>query len=159
VRRDEDGVCVDGGDSLAEPLRSRVAAEVGVGDPAQPGPGRVLGRVVGHRKDGKPEPVDFEYGRRTGALEVRARSDRLDPRGVEVGKRVEKRVLSEIQGVIVGQGDAVDAEVGQCLRRPGRRAEVEDPARHRLAARGDAALEVEQAEVSLADEVDDLRRE
>src|SRR5207247_2613070 len=32
VRRDEDGVCVDGGDSLAEPLRSRVAAEVGVGD-------------------------------------------------------------------------------------------------------------------------------
>jgi hypothetical protein len=52
VRRDEDGVCVDGGDSLAEPLRSGVAMEVGVGDPAQLRPGRVVGRLVGHGEDG-----------------------------------------------------------------------------------------------------------
>ncbi len=92
-----------------------------------------------------------------GPLEVRARADCLDPRSLEVGKRVEKRVLPEIEGVIVGQGDTVDAEVGQCLRRPRRRPEVEDLPRSRLTARGDAALQVEQAEVGLVNDVDEFR--
>ena len=72
--------------------------------------------------------------------------------------RFDKATVSS-KRVVVGQREAVDAEVCECLRGPGPSAEVEDPPRRRLAARGDAALEIEDEEVGLPNEVDELRRE
>jgi hypothetical protein len=99
----------------------------------------------------------------TAGARARSRSvpapDRPDPCRIEVGERVEERIRPEVERVVVGQRDAVDAEVCERLRGPRRSAEVEDPPRRRLAARGDAVLEVEDEEVGLPNEVDELRRE
>src|ERR671935_238578 len=73
--------------------------------------------------------------------------------------RLEQGVRTEVQGVIVGKRHAVDAEVLEYLCRPRRRAEVEDTSRRRLAARGDAALEVEDEQVRLTQDLHHLRRE
>jgi len=116
-------------------------------------------RVIGDGDHGEPQAAGLEDGGRPGALEVRAGADRLDPSRVEVGKRVEQRVFPEVERVIVGKRDAVDAEVRQGLHRPGRSPKVEDPSRRRFTARGDAALQVEHDEVGLANDVDELRGE
>src|SRR5687767_4643901 len=58
-----------------------------------------------------------------------------------------------VQGVIVGQVYAVDPEMGQDLYRPGRRTKEERLSRGRpgLAPVGDAAFQVQDAEVRFVD--------
>src|SRR6266540_6020976 len=114
--------------------------------------------AVRARDDGQAKAVAFEHSRRARPLGVRSGTDCPDAGRIEMGERVEQRVRPEVERVVVGERDAVDAEVRECLRRPGRRAEVEDSPRKRLAAGGDAAFEVEETEVGLGDGVDNLAR-
>ncbi len=140
-----------------EPLRQTVA-EVGEGDAGAIRSGGVLDGMVAAGNDRELEAVGLEHGRCTGMLDVGAGANRANPGRVEVRERVEQRVGPEVERVVVGERDAVDAEVDERLRRPGRRAEVEDPPRCRLATRRDAALEVQDEEISFVHGLDDLGR-
>ena len=90
---------------------------------------------------------------------MRACTDNSDPGRVEVRERVEQRIRPEIEHMVVCEGDAVDTEPGQRLRRPGRGAEVEHSPGGRLPSRRDAAFEVEHEEIGFADDLHQLRRE
>src|SRR6266540_225103 len=73
--------------------------------------------------------------------QVVAGPDRGDAAGGEMLDRVLERQRAEVQGVVVGQGDQVDAQAGETLGGQRRRAEVERLARSRpgAPARGHAA--------------------
>ena len=83
-----------------------------------------------------------------------------DPGLVEMLERVEERLRPVVERVVVGERDSVDAELGEPLGRDGRRAEEERLAGlgPTFAAVGDTALEIENEEVGLRDNVADLSR-
>ena len=97
----------------------------------------------------------LEDDRRPRLLDVFARARPADPGFAQVRERVEQRFDPIVEHVVVGEQDAVDAQMHERLDRLGRRAEVEY-LRHRLAALGDAALQVDDAEVGRARELGDL---
>ena len=101
--------------------------------------------MVADRHDA--QAVEEDGGARGG--DVGAGADVHDAGSVEVLERVEQRDRPVIERVVVGEGDRVDAELGQPLRRHRRRAEEERLARvgEALSAVGDAALEVEHEAV------------
>ncbi len=114
---------------------------------------RVLGWMIREADD--RQTVDDNRGARP--LEIGAGADHGDPSRVEVGERVEQRTGPEVERVVVRKRDAVDSELSEDLRGPGRSAEVEDTPGPRLAPCRDAALEVEQEEIRLPDNIDELR--
>jgi hypothetical protein len=123
-----------------------VAGEVGEGDPGSVGAGGEVGRMVGDPQDREPQPPGGEHGRAARLLEVGAGPDGGDAGRGQVGQGVGQGVDAVVQGVVVGQGDAVGAEQGQQFDGLGWGAEEERLARSRPGppAFGDAALQVEQ---------------
>jgi hypothetical protein len=66
--------------------------------------------VVGKAEDGQAEAVRLEHGRGASALLVEASADVRDPGRRQVLERVQQRFLAEVERVVVGERDAVDAE-------------------------------------------------
>ena len=157
--RDERRVDIERADRRVHPLRELAAREIGVRNADTVGTRRVALWMIRQRHDAEAEAARLKHHRGARPLDIRPGPDDADAGRVEVRERVDERVRPEVERVIVGQRDAVDAEVDEDLRRPRRCAEVEDGTRHRLAARRDAAFEVEDGEVGTPDGLDDFRRE
>ena len=119
--------------------------------------GGVGRRVVGRRDHAQPDTRRLEHDGRVGGLGRGAGADRRDARRREVLERVEQRDGPVVEGVVVGQRDAVDPRARQPLGRRRRRAEEERLVRIReaLAARRDAALEVDDEQVGAGRRLDD----
>jgi hypothetical protein len=118
---------------------------MGVCDPRLVRAGGEAGRVVGEGDDRQA----LEDDRRPCPFDVFARPHPADPGFAQVRERVQQRLDPIVERVIVGELNAVDAEMHERLDGLGWRAEVEH-FRQRLAALGDAALEVDNAEVGRA---------
>ena len=159
VRGDEDRIGVGTADRLFQPVRKPTARQVGERDARALAFGRILDRMIGEAECADPNTSGSQHDWSAGRGEIRSRADARDPAPFEVDERVEERFGSEIERVVVRERYAVDAEVGERIDRGGRRAEVEHPPRRRRAALGDAALQVEDADVGLADRRHDLRSE
>ncbi len=102
-----------------------------------------------------------EVGRAAGGVDVGTGSHVGDPRLVEAVGPLREGLGPVVEGMVVGQRDAVDSEQGQHLDRLGRGPEEErfvgvGPP---LSARRDAALEVEHEQVGGTYDVHQLPRE
>jgi hypothetical protein len=131
-------------DRLEQPV-GHPAAEVGEGDAGAVGAGGEVGRMVGDPEDRDPEPAGGQGGRPPGPLQVGAGPDGGDASAGQVLQGVGERVEAVVQGVVVGQSDAVGPEQVKQLNRPGRGAEEERLARSLPGppALGDAAFQVQ----------------
>ena len=160
MRRDEDGVGFEARDDLAQP-GGEPRAKARVGDTRRPLVRRVVGRVVGDPDHPEAEAVRLEHDRPSRFRDVASRSDRRDARGVKGIEGVDERDRPVVEGVVVGQRHAVDAEACEHVH-GGRRCTEEERLpgiRPALAARRDAALEVQHDQVGLPHGRDDLRGE
>ena len=115
--------------------------------------------MVGDGDYAPPLTARLEHGRSASLLEPGPGTDARHPDLAKVVERVEERARTEVERVVVGQRDAVDAEIGERLGRGGRGPKVEGSRRPRRAPLGDAALEVQHAEVGCTGLLGDLRRE
>jgi hypothetical protein len=112
------------------------------------------GRMVGDADDSDPGAGSLEHARSSRRSLVDARTHDANPGVVEALDRVEQRVDVVVEGVVVRERDAVDAQILQHLHGDWRRAEEE-----RLVRIGppgptvrDRALEVEHERISLTDD-------
>jgi hypothetical protein len=113
--------------------------------------GEVLG-MVGDREHADLEAAGPQQRRPASRRQVAAGPDRGDPGGCQVLDGVAERQPAEVQRMVVGQRDQVDAQLGQARGRHRRGAEVERLARGRpgTPAGGDAALQVADEQVGRA---------
>jgi hypothetical protein len=115
--------------------------------------------VVGHGDHPEPGAARFEHGGSAGLVEIHAGANPRKPSRLEVGERVEETVRPEVERVVVRKRDAIHAQAGERLGGRHRRPKAEDLPGSGRSALGDAALEVEQAEIGLAEGGDELGRE
>src|SRR6266542_2180677 len=103
------GTGVGGRDEIRQPLRDLVS-QIGEGDtgPVDAG-GEILG-MIAHSDDTEPKTVRVNDDGGPRSLYIRAGSHPGDPRSLEMAERVEERLLSEVEGVVVGQRDAVHSQ-------------------------------------------------
>ena len=119
--------------------------QVGIGDSRAIGTRRVLARVIGDRHDPQATAGRLEQNGLARAPLVTPRPGDGDSGRPDELDGVEERIRSEVERVVVGERDGIDAQLGQPLGSHGRRAEEEGLAGigEGLAALRDAALEVE----------------
>jgi hypothetical protein len=67
-------------------------------------------RMVRHTKHGEPDAVALEHRVSARRLDVAACPDSDDPGAAEMVERVGQRFLAVVEGMVVGERDAVDAE-------------------------------------------------
>jgi hypothetical protein len=117
--------------------------------------------MIGDTDHGESELLALQHFGGARRLDIHTRAHGRDAGSGEVIERVRKRVLAVVEGVIVGERDAVDAEKLQRLDRDRRSSEEERLAGRRpwVAPFGYAAFEVEHEQVALMSDVDDLGRE
>jgi hypothetical protein len=115
--------------------------------------------VIGKRDDAEALPGCFKQRWAPRLLLVPPRAHPANPGSAQVLDGVQQRLGAEIERVVVGERDAIDAKVDKRVHGHRGRTKVKRAPRSRHAALGDAALEVHDAEVSRGDRVDDLRRE
>jgi hypothetical protein len=117
-----------------------------------------VGRVETERADVRiaeernPEPAGGEERRAARLCEVPAAADDGEPGGAGGLERVEKRLTAEVQGVVVGDADRVDARAREGAEGCRWAAERVLLAGDREAARRDRALEVGDGEVGAAED-------
>jgi hypothetical protein len=107
--------------------------------------------MVGGADHRQAQPGGGQHAGRAGRGGVGAGADPGDAGGAQVLERVEERLATVVERVVVGERHAVDAHRGQQLGGDRRGPEEERLARRRpaLPAVGDAALEVEHEQVRL----------
>jgi hypothetical protein len=91
--------------------------EVGVGDAGAVGPSGVLGRIVGEGHDRHRQPPEGDHHRRTGGREGLARAGNGDAGGAQGLQGVEQRLRTEVERVVVREGDAPHTQQGQRVDR------------------------------------------
>ena len=150
VAGDQHGVFARFCDGVRQPA-ARTVLEVGERDAGPAGRRREVARVVGGGDDREAMLARRDGARRSRAGLVRAGSDAGDAGRLEVVERVQQRLRAVVERVVVGERHAVDADAREQLGRERGRAEEERlPGRRPpLAARRDAALEVEDEQVGL----------
>jgi len=111
VRNDDDAVGFARRlvDRAREPRRD-VPPQVGERDAGFGGAGGEVGGMVRHTKHGEPDAVAFEDRVSARRLDVAACPDSGDPGVAEMVERVGQRFLAVVEGMVVGERDAVDAE-------------------------------------------------
>ncbi len=157
MRSHEDGVRLDRSHAGRHPVRNP-PLQVGEGHPGPTGAGCEILGMITERKDAQPEGARPQHGRSSGPIDVGSGTRPRDPDPGEMVERVPQGLLAEVEGMVVGQGDAVDPQDGKCFGR-GRGSAKEEglagcgPPGSPL---GDATLQVHDEQVGLVGDLHDL---
>jgi hypothetical protein len=71
--------------------------------------------MVARAEHGQPEAPALDGGGRACRLAIRSRPDAGDPDRTQMLERLEQRLDAEVERVVVGERDAVDAETHEQL--------------------------------------------
>jgi hypothetical protein len=117
--------------------------------------------VIRERHDAEAETAELEHHRGACRDVVAARAHVPDPGRLEASQGVEQGLDAEVQGVVVREGHAADAEIDERLHGAGWSPEEERLLRigPRFASIRDAAFEVEDEQIGLATGGRDHRRD
>jgi len=116
-------------------------------DPRAPLPGFPPRFVVGHGHDGQGDAAGADHRRRGGGLQVRPGAGEGDPRRAQQVQALQQRLRAVVQHVVVGEAHEVHRRRPERLQRPRAGAEAEQLGGIAPAARGDHALQVDEARV------------